>query len=141
MIDENFDYAGLISKLEDHMKNPRYFGLLDTYTCKATAIHPDGKAKVHVTMKIEEDKLLDAGFSCEGFDAAALIGQSSLYMDSAFNATLSETFILAGNLLKQIKDDESKESRNSMLFLTAYKECVEAYYEKETQARVAKLSF
>ncbi|AHJ12793.1 MULTISPECIES: iron-sulfur cluster assembly scaffold protein [Sulfurospirillum] len=136
---DDFDYTGLISQLEDHMKNPRFYGLLDNYNAKATCLHPDGKGKVVLTMQIEDDKTVRCGFEIKG--CPSLLAQASLYLDSAFNATLSETYILAGNILKQIKDDDSKESRCSMLFLTAYKECVEAYYEKEKEERITTLTF
>lgn len=140
-MDENFDYNGLINKLEDHMKSPRYFGLLDKYNAKATCLHPDGVGKVVLTMQIEDEKTVDCGFEVEG--CPSLHAQASLYLESSFKASLSECYILAGNLLKQIKDDTSKESRCSMLFLTAYKECVEAYYEKDKSKKecVTTLSF
>lgn len=143
MMNKDFDYQGLINKMEEHIKNPKFKGLLERYTCKATCVHPDNNSKVILTMHIENDKIIDCGFLCEGFSedkfVSALIGQSSLYLDSAINAILSETMILAGNLLKQIKDDTSTESRNSMMFLVAYKDCVEAYYEKEKKERISKL--
>ncbi|MDA7848175.1 hypothetical protein N8972_01665 [Sulfurospirillum sp.] len=158
MINDNFDYAELIKQLEDHKKSTRFKRLLETYTSKATCSHENGSGKVSLTLQIEDDKIIDAGLEIEGCyiettdtrmidagfkveGASMLYAQSSLYLESAFNATLSETFILASNLLKQIKDDTSSESQNSMLFLTAYKECVEAYYEHDTNERESVLSF
>ena len=138
MIEDDFDYAGLINQMEEHMENYRFKGLLDTYTNKATCLHPDEEGKVILTMQIKDDEIINAGFKIEG--CSMLHAQSSLYLESALKATLSETFILANNLLKQIKDDTSKEARCSMLFLTAYKDCVEAYYEKEKEERVTTLT-
>lgn len=138
-MDDDFDYTGLINQLEQHAQNNRFSGLLDNYTNKVTCLHPDKKGKVVLTMYIKNDKVIDAGFEVEG--SQILHAQASLYLESALNATISESFILATNLLKQIKDDTSHESRCSMLFLTAYKECIEAYYENEKKARIKTLNF
>lgn len=138
-MDDDFDYTGLINQLEQHAESQRFSKLLDNYTSKATCLPPKKEGKVVLTMHIENDKIIDAGFEIEG--CKILHAQSSLYLESAINATISESFILATNLLKQIKDDSSKEARCSMLFLTAYKECIEAYYEKEKEERITTLTF
>mgnify|MGYP000096997902 FL=1 len=96
----------------DHAKNPRHKGKCDGYNHDAKAHNPLCGDKVHIFLKLDQDKNI-AGLSFEGEGCAISLASASILTDTLRGKDLSFTKKITADFLSMVKN-KTKITLNSL---------------------------
>jgi nitrogen fixation NifU-like protein len=96
----------------DHAKNPRNKGKCDGYNRDAKAHNPLCGDKVHIFLKLDQDKNI-AGLSFEGEGCAISLASASILTDTLRGKDLSFTKKITADFLSMVKN-KTKITLNSL---------------------------